>query len=99
MTTEEDLERFARNSTMGCMLAMRGMDGATFTEADRRAMRNGLLVLRTAMVQPVGPMAADRVPGAVSHLDVDRALMMVACSAMQLWSSGRLDAMEVDADG
>lgn len=99
MTTEENFERFARDSTMGCMLTMRGMDGMTFTEADRQAMRDGLLVLRTAMVQSVGPMAADRAPGAVSHLDVDRALMMVACSAMQLWSSGRLDAMEVDADG
>lgn len=99
MTTEEDFERFARDSAAGFILGLRKMGGNTFTEADRRAMRDGLLVLRTAMVQPVGPMAADRVPGAVSHLDVDRALMMVACSAMQLWSSGRLDAMEVDADG
>ena len=96
MSLDADFERFARDSAAGLILGLRKMGGNTFTEADRRAMVDGLDVLRTAIVQPVGPSASDRVPGAVSHLDVNRALIMVACSAMQLWASGRLDAMEVD---
>ena len=96
MSLDADFERFARDSAAGFILGLRKMGGNTFTEADRRAMVNGLDVLRTAIVQPVGPSASDRVPGAVSHLDVNRALIMVACSAMQLWSSGKLDEVEVD---
>ena len=96
MTRDADFERFARDSAAGFILGLRKMGGNTFTEADRRAMVDGLDVLRTAIVQPVGPSASDRVPGAVSHLDVNRALIMVACSAMQLWSSGKLDEVEVE---
>ena len=96
MGRDRDFERFARDSTAGCILGLRKMGGATFTESDRRAIEEGLDVIRTACVQPVGTSASGRVPGAVSDLDVNRALIMIACSAMQLWSSGRLDAMEVD---
>ena len=96
MTRDEDFMRFARDCSQGAILALRRMGGATFTESDRRAMVDGLDVLRTAVVQPVGPSASNRLPGAVSHLDVNRALIMVACSAMQLWSSGKLDEVEVD---
>lgn len=92
-----DFERFARNSTLGTMVALRGMGGATFTESDRRSMVDGLDVIRTAMVQPVGATsAASRVRGAVTDGDYERAKMQVVASAMQLWSSGKLDEVEVD---
>ena len=100
MSLDADFERFARNSTTGMMLALRKMGGATFTESDRRLMEDGLDVIRVAMVQPVGATgAAPRRRGAVTNLDYERAKMQVVAGAMQLWASGRLDAMEVDADG
>ena len=92
-----DFERFARNATTGTILALRKLGGATFTESDRRSMVDGLDVIRTAMVQPVGATsAAPRVRGAVTDGDYERAKMQVVASAMQLWSSGKLDAIEVD---
>lgn len=45
------------------ILTLRKMAGATFTESDRRAMEDGLDVIRVACVQPVGTSAASRVPG------------------------------------
>lgn len=98
MTRDADFERFARNSTTGMMLGLRSMGGATFTESDRRAMVEGLEIIRTAMVQPVGATdAAPRVKGAVTGREYDRAVMQVVCSAMQLWLSGKL--AEVECDG
>lgn len=98
MTRDADFERFARNSTTGMMLGLRSMGGATFTESDRRAMVDGLEIIRTAMVQPVGATdAAPRVKGAVTGREYDRAVMQVVCSAMQLWLSGKL--AEVECDG
>ena len=97
MGREEDFERFARNSTTGMMLALRKMGGATFTESDRRAMEDGLDVIRVACVQPVGTSASERVKGAVSSAEYERAKMMVVMGAMQLWASGKLDLVEVDA--
>ena len=92
-------ERFSRNATTGMMLGLRAMGGATFTESDRRAMVEGLGIIRTAMVQPVGvTSAASRVKGAVTGLEYDRAMMQVICSAMQLWSSGKLGEVECDAE-
>ena len=96
MTADEDFERFAADATTGTILALRKMGGATFTESDRRAMVDGLDVIRVAMVQPVGTSAAHRVPGAVSSAEYERAKMMVVMAAMQLWSSGKLDEVEVD---
>lgn len=94
-----DFERFARNATTGTILALRKLEGATFTESDRRSMVDDLDVIRTAMVQPVGATsAASRVRGAVTDGDYERAKMQVVASAMQLWSSGKLDAIEVDDD-
>lgn len=91
-----DFERFARDSALGAMASLRGMGGATFTESDRKAMADGLDVIRVAMVQPVGLCAPQRVPGAVSEAEYDRAVMQVIVAAMQLWSSGKLDEVEVD---
>ena len=96
MAVEEQFERFARNATTGSILALRKLGGATFTEADRRAIEEGLDVIRVACVQPVGTSAAYRVPGAVSSAEYERAKMMVVMGAMQLWSSGKLDLVEVD---
>lgn len=91
-------ERFARNSTTGMMLGLREMGGATFTESDRRAMVDGLEIVRTALVQPVGATsAASRAKGAVTGREYDRAVMQVICSAMQLWSSGKLGKVVCDA--
>lgn len=98
MSLDADFERFARNATTGSILALRKMGGATFTESDRRAMVDGLDVIRVAMVQLVGTSAASRVPGAVSSAEYERAKMMVVMAAMQLWSSGKLDEVEVDVD-
>lgn len=53
-----DFERFARDSALGAMASLRGMGGATFTESDRRAMADGLDVIRVALVQPVGLCAS-----------------------------------------
>lgn len=96
MTREADFERFAAGATTGMILAFRKMGGATFTESDRRAMVDGLDVIRVACVQPVGTSAASRVPGAVSSAEYERAKMMVVMGAMQLWASGKLDLVEAD---
>ena len=96
MTRDADFERFARNATTGSILALRKLGGVTFTEADRRAIEEGLDVIRTACVQPVGMSASFRVPGAVSSEEYERAKMMVVMGAMQLWASGKLDLVEVD---
>lgn len=98
MTRDADFERFARNSTTGMMLGLREMGGATFTESDRDAMAEGLGIIRTALVQPVGATsAASRVKGAVTGREYDRAVMQVICSAMQLWASGKLGEVACDA--
>ena len=97
MTRDADFERFARDCSQGAILALRRMGGATFTESDRRAMEEGLDVIRVAMVQPVGTSASSRVPGAISSEEYERAKMMVVMAAMQLWASGRLG--EVGCDG
>lgn len=96
MGRDADFERFARGAATGAMVALRRLSGATFTESDRRAMADGLDVIRVALVQPVGLCASQRVPGAVSEAEYDRAVMQVVMAAMQLWSSGKLDEVEVD---
>ena len=96
MTRDADFERFARDCSQGAILALRRMGGATFTESDRRAMVDGLDVIRVACVQPVGTSASYREPGAVSSAEYERAKMMVVMAAMQLWASGKLDLVEVD---
>ncbi len=96
MTRDTDFEHFAADAATGMILALRKMGGATFTESDRRAMVEGLDVIRVACVQPVGTSAAYHVPGAVSSAEYERAKMMVVMGAMQLWASGRLDLVGVD---
>lgn len=98
MTRDADFERFAAGAATGTILALRRMGGATFTEGDRKAMVDGLDVIRVAMVQPVGTSASSRVPGAVSSAEYERAKMMVVMGAMQLWASGKLDLVEVDPE-
>lgn len=92
----DSFKRFARDSTTGLMLGLRRMGGATFTEADRRAIKDGLAVIRTALAQPVGTSAGARVKGAVTSGDYERAKMQVVMGAMQLDDSGLLDGLEVD---
>lgn len=96
MGRDADFERFAREAATGTILMLRKMGGNTFTESDRRAMADGLDIIRVAIVQPVGQCAASRVPGTVSEAEYDRAVMQVIMAAMQLWSSGKLDEVEVD---
>lgn len=96
MTRDADFERLSADATTGAILALRRMGGATFTESDRRAMVEGLDVIRVACVQPVGTSASSRVSGAVSSAEYERAKMMVVMAAMQLWASGKLDLVEVD---
>ena len=97
MVRDADFERFARDASAGMILQLRKMAGNTFTESDRRSMVDGLDVIRVAMVQPVGATrAATKVKGAVTDRDYDRAVMQVVMAAMQLWSSGKLDEVEVD---
>ena len=97
MSRSFDFERFARTHATAMAAGLREMGGRTFTESDRDAMVGGLEIVRVALVQPVGePRAADRVPGAVSWQEYDRATMQIVCAAMQLWLSGKLGEVECD---
>ena len=96
MTRDEDFMRFAREQSMEMMVVLRLMGGQTFTESDREMLVDGLDILRVVMVQPVGPAGAQRVRGAVSRGEMDRAIMQVVCASMMLWLSGKLDLVEVD---
>lgn len=96
MSRSFDFERFARTQAAAMAAGLRGMCGQTFTESDRRAMVDGLEIVRVALVQPVGFYGSDRVPGAVSWQEYDRATMQVVCAAMQLWLSGKLGEVECD---
>ena len=91
-----DFERFARTQSTAMAAGLREMGGRTFTESDRAAMVDGLEIIRVAFVQPVGFYGADRVKGAISYQEYDRATMQVVCAAMQLWLSGKLGEVECD---
>lgn len=94
--SESNFGKFAADATTGTILGLRKMAGSTFTESDRRAIEDGLLIVRTALVQPVGMPCADRVSGAVSESEYSRGVMQVLMGCMQLWASGKLDEVEVD---
>lgn len=96
MSRDEDFMSFAREQSMEMMVVLRLMGGQTFTESDREMLVDGLDILRVVMVQPVGPADAQRVRGAVSRGEMDRAIMQVVCASMMLWLSGKLDLVEVD---
>lgn len=98
MSRRDDFERFARTQSTSMMVSLRELGGRTFTESDRDAMVDGLEIVRMALVQPVGPRAADRVKGAVSWQEFDRAVMQIICASMQLWLSGKLGEVECDGD-
>ena len=87
---------FRHNEALEAMLTFAGWQGG-FTESDKTAMAEGCNVLRTAMVQPVGPSCAERVEGAVSDAEFSGAVLRVLASAMCLWLSGKLE--EVRCDG
>ena len=93
---DETFDKFASKTTLSSILSLRRIDGNTFTESDREAIKDGLDIVRISMVQPVGFGAASRAPGAKSWKEFQRALMMICMGAMQLWSSGKLDEIEVD---
>lgn len=86
--------KFLDHTALAQMLTFAGWQ-RDFTEHDRKAMEEGLDVLRTAMCQPVGLSASQRVEGAVSEAEFDRAVMQVLASAMVMWLSGTLDEVEV----
>lgn len=96
MIRNETFEKFAANATTGTMLALRKMQGNTFTEADRQAMIDGIDAIRTVIVQPVGLSCGQRVGGSVSEQEYERAKMQIVMAALQLWSSGKLERIEVD---
>lgn len=96
VASDDAFDKWAAQHTTGSILALRELSGTTFTEADRAAIVDGLKVIRTALVQPVGLDASGRTPGAVSSQDYQRAQMQVIVGCFQLWSSGRLDEAEVD---
>lgn len=96
VASDDVFDKWAAQHTMGSILELRELSGATFTEADRAAIVDGLKVIRTALVQPVGLDAYKRSPGAVSSQDYQRAQMQVIVGCFQLWSSGRLAEVEVD---
>lgn len=93
--TRPSFAEFRMNPSLEMMLTFKGWSGG-FTASDRDAMERGLNAIRTAMVQPVGTKAADRRTDAVSDAEFSRAVLSVIASAMALWMSGRLDAVEVD---
>ena len=71
-----------------------------FSSADKQAMEDALQTIRTAMVQPFGTNAdaKRRDSKCVTDVEFDRAVMTVLCTAMCLWLSGELDAIETKED-
>lgn len=70
-----------------------------FSKHDKEAMADGLNVIRTALVQPVG-LSREKTKRegfeTVTEAEFDRAVMNVLAAAMVLWLSGKLDELEVD---
>lgn len=69
-----------------------------FSEADRDAMADGLSIIRTAMVQPVGATSAAKArrSGCVTDAEFDGAVVRVLGTAMCLWLSGKLGEVACD---
>ena len=82
------------DQALALMCGVRSLEGKTFIESDRAAIHEGLAIICRAMSQKVGTARGGA--GIVSTAEYERAKMMVVMGAMQLWSSGRLDEVEVD---
>lgn len=92
----DHFEEWAAQSTLCPMLALRKMEGTTFTESDRTAITDALHTIETALVQPFGPTERAKAAGGVDWAMYQRAQMMLAIGCFQLRDSGRLAKVEVE---
>lgn len=94
-----ELVNFGHSPLLEAMLTFSTWKGG-FTSADKHAMADALQTIRTAMVQPVSTNAdaKRRDANCVTDVEFDRAVMTVLCTAMRLWLSGELDAIETEED-
>ena len=92
----DHFEEWAAQSTLCPMLALRKMEGTTFTESDRTAITDALHTIETALVQPFEPTERAKDAGGVDWVAYQRAQMMLALGCFQLRDSGRLAEVEVD---
>lgn len=90
---------FRHNQILESMLTFATWQGG-FSSADKDAMKDALQTIRTAMVQPFGTNADAKRRNAkcVTDVEFDRAVVTVLCTAMCLWLSGELDAIETNED-
>lgn len=90
------LASFGANQALESMLTFATWQ-REFREADRRALKEALGTIRTAMVQPVGvtehAKARDR--RCVTGAEFDSAVTVAIAAAMVMWLSGALDELEV----
>ena len=84
------------DQALALMCGARSLEGKTFTESDRRAIHEGLAIIRRAMSQKVGTARGGA--GYVSSAEYERGKMLVVMGAMQLESSGRLEEVECDGE-
>lgn len=90
---------FKHNQILESMLTFATWQGG-FSSADKEAMKDALQTIRTAMVQAFGANANAKRRSAkcVTDVEFDCAVMTVLCTAMCLWLSGELDAIETKED-
>ena len=90
------LVSFGANQTLEAMLTFATWQ-REFREADRRALKEALNTIRTAVVQPVGTTdrAKARDRRCVTGAEFDAAVTVAIAAAMVMWLSGALDEMEV----
>lgn len=84
------------DTALALMCGVRSLEGKTFTESDRAAIREGLAIIRRTMSQKVGTARGGA--GIVSAAEYERGKMLVVMGAMQLESSGRLAEVECDGE-
>lgn len=90
------LTNFGANQALEAMLTFATWQ-REFREADRRALKEALGTIRTAMVQPVGATerAKARDRRCVTGEEFDSAVTVAIAAAMVMWLSGALDELEV----
>lgn len=94
-----ELVNFNHSPLLESMLTFSAWKGS-FTSSDKQAMADALQTIRTAMVQPVGTNADAKRRNAkcITDAEYDLAVMMVLCTSMCLWLSGKLDEIEAKED-
>lgn len=94
-----DLTDFGHSPLLEAMLTFSTWRGS-FSAADKQAMKDALQTIRTAMAQPFGTNADAKRRDArcVTDVEFDRAVVTVLGTAMCLWLSGKLDAIETKED-